>query len=367
MNSIKLNLSWLLLVILLPLAGSAHAACEITTPSYEALRDLEMEGCFNDKAKNTLLAQVIAQVPAPFDFSVPNAQALRAQQIGAALALVSDSIQREQDVQTTPALAAPINTFAQKLNATTATGPGTRQDWKFEGESGLVGTTGVNVKFYVDSLCAQSLASCRSALEASMVLLRAAMAMEEIAFRSDRVSWAVFQDHYSVVRQRWHKYLFEARSQYWWELAVNAARYDAQRDRTESFPSPPDYQWILLHPDVALEYVGNAEPGSRLQPSIILEWVGYNRWSWSGANMDHPLGVSIVSSYSDRAGVKSVGYGLLFHYKNTYSLGITKRDGDTGIFMSVDLGKYLLDKQTQLNDARQHFDLRQALLNQSGN
>jgi len=71
--------------------------------------------------------------------------------------------------------------------------------------------------------------------------------------------------------------------------------------------------------------------------------------------METPLGISIISTYADRAGTKDVGHGLMFHYDHVYSLGVTRHGDDTGVFLSIDLQKLFTDKAAKLAEVKQKF------------
>jgi hypothetical protein len=140
---------------------------------------------------------------------------------------------------------------------------------------------------------------------------------------------------------RWGHYFNDARSQFFWELGINGWIYGATNRGKEGLLSPPDYQVIVLHPSVGLEYV-DTKPGDRFREAIVLEGLGINKWSWSDGRMKLPLGVSLIGVYGDRSSVPELGYGALFHYNNNLSLGVTRRGGHTGVVLSLDLAKLFL-------------------------
>jgi ABC-type transporter Mla MlaB component len=362
MHTARVTIACLIILFSLSMGAFADTPCESTSPSYETLRNLEMMGCFNTEALNSLLRQVNELLPEHFDRSIPDANTQRAHQFDSALALLLENLQTEQGTGNDFSLIKPFEVLSRKIDNATTQGPGVKQDWIFDGQEGMVGNTGIDIKSYINTHCATTAEACQAAFDNTLTLLRTSESMAIVALRTDPITWAVFQSEYAVINDQWNNYLFKARSQFLWELNLNSALFDRQRDKSEAFPSPPEHQWILLHPEVALEYVGGADKGSRFEPSIVMEWVGYNRWRWSGSKMRNPLGLSIISTFSDRAGADAVGYGIQVHYKNNYSLGITTRSGDTGIFISVDLGKYLMDQKSRLQSAREKFNLRSSVL-----
>jgi hypothetical protein len=147
----------------------------------------------------------------------------------------------------------------------------------------------------------------------------------------------------------WDAYFFKTRSQYVWELAVNSARFTG---KDNVFAEPPKDQVILVHPGVAYEYVGGGVRHDKsYELTVIAEVLGYNRFGWSnagdGSRSKWPaLGASIVATYSPDNMGQHVGYGLMLHAYNAYSLGVTRRDTgagkDTTYLLSVDLMRFLL-------------------------
>ena len=133
--------------------------------------------------------------------------------------------------------------------------------------------------------------------------------------------------------ERWNAYFFKTRSQFIWEIAVNDRRF---KGRDDVFAEPPKDQIILAHPGVAYEYVGGGRQNDKsYQPIVMAEVLGYNRFGDSlkggGLLSGNPaLGASIVATYSPDNTGKHVGYGVLFHVNNVYSLGVTRRDTGAG-------------------------------------
>ena len=188
-------------------------------------------------------------------------------------------------------------------------------------------------------------------------LLRHAKLMDRLGDLAHAPELDAFTTRIASLQEMWRQYAVEARSQTPIELAINSWRFKHDL-ATEGFVRPPSQQIIALHPSVAMEYVGDADDGSRFEPALMVEWIGINRWRWRGGEsprMEDPIGVSLVSTYSDRAGTRDVGHGIVLHYKHVYSLGVTRHGGDTGVFVSVDLQKLLMDKKEKLADVRAKF------------
>ena len=162
-----------------------------------------------------------------------------------------------------------------------------------------------------------------------------------------------------VFDKRWTAYFTGARSQMPWELWLNAYLYgrgkeDKYCEPGGGFCSAPANQWILLHPTVAVEYIGDAAKGDRVQETALLEVLGYNRWSWGeNAHMRHAWGASIVAAVSERSSVPEIGYGLMIHNRNTFSFGVTWHESNVGVFLSYDLWNKSAGKVDAL---RERFD-----------
>jgi hypothetical protein len=147
----------------------------------------------------------------------------------------------------------------------------------------------------------------------------------------------------------WDHYFFETRSQFIWELAINSARFNADNDK---FAGPPDDQIILLHPGIAVEYVGGGEQNESAYDFVIMtELIGYNRIRWPNRRHVSPsrlpaLGAAVVATYTPDNTGDRVGYGLMVHINHKYSVGATRRDTGAGEettwLLSVDLMRLLL-------------------------
>lgn len=140
----------------------------------------------------------------------------------------------------------------------------------------------------------------------------------------------------------WEDYFMKARSQTVIEHGINSWIFKDEIQKP-GFTLPPAYQAIVLHPNILMEYVGAANQGSRFKSTLAVEWVGINYW-----NRDVPLGISLMTSYADRAGAKTMGHGVLLHINNKYSIGLTQRKGKIGYSISLDLLKLFETKQSQL-------------------
>ena len=104
-----------------------------------------------------------------------------------------------------------------------------------------------------------------------------------------------------------------------------------------------------------MQYIDHASDGEQMKEALAVEWLGVNYWNWK-----IPFGISAVSTYADRASVKDISHGLMFHVNNKYSFGLTRNGDDNGIFFTLDLLKLFEDKQSNFtkyrDSAKGYFD-----------
>ena len=128
----------------------------------------------------------------------------------------------------------------------------------------------------------------------------------------------------SALLNRWEVYFEDARSQHPLELVINKWSYDRRYKDVDEFLPVPNYQWIVLHPRLVYEYIDASDAGNKFDESVVIELIGYNRWDWvkdNSTRQENIYGVSLIASYSDRAGVDNFGWGVMGHYDHKYSLG----------------------------------------------
>ena len=267
-----------------------------------------------------------------------------------------DTAARTQPASSQPllsALAAEIETTRRRA-AQQALGDHDVKGWEWGGASfrGLpsIDLASLNVN------CAQpDEAPCKAAAgTAKLVLRAAALVRETLKFNQS----GAYEDAVRAARVReskWNSYFDDARLQFPWELYVNGLRYGRENRSAGGFAETPSDQIIFLHPGVGMEYVRGAPSGSRFQPALVLELVGYNRWTWTReGKIENAFGASLVQTYSDRAGLSSSRRGVMFHLQNKYSLAVTSSNGKTGFLMSIDLAKLVNRVE---DDARSQFRL----------
>ncbi len=210
--------------------------------------------------------------------------------------------------------------------------------------------------------------ACRAAVGALVDLVRVADLMQSVHERADR-SLGVNLLGFQRAEVMWDLYTNDARVQYPWEMLLNGYLYQQDINEREAEQGrdvrlvdrlPPSRQIILLHPGVGLEYVDDATDGSRLEPAVVMEWLGFNTWRYQGSgsnvSMARPLGVSLVTTLSDRNGSKNVGHGLAFHWNHKMTTGLTWRSGgEVGLFISIGLADRISSEQGRLSKIKDRF------------
>lgn len=138
----------------------------------------------------------------------------------------------------------------------------------------------------------------------------------------------------------------------WEELFINAPLYGyLTRDEMGS-PEPLSFQLVILHPDIAMEYVPDAEDGQQFKATLMIELLGANFWSWkengsmSGPLFGLPLGLGVVATYTDREDIDDWGFGGILHINSVLNFGVTFREEDPGYFVSVNIAE-LFNKISQ--------------------
>ena len=212
--------------------------------------------------------------------------------------------------------------------------------WQWDGNEFALGRTGVDIPTLLARAGCDKTprdAACASAQTTAEGLLRGAK-LAERAYAADQAVMIDAAAARAATRDaRWRSYFADARSQYPWELFVNSWRYESVL-RKDGLSGPPSSQWILLHPDIGMQYVNSAEAGDRFKPALLLELIGYNRWSWGNDNKpQNAWGASLSRTYADTATLPSGAWGLTIHYNNKYSATVSSVGGKTGLVLSLDL------------------------------
>ena len=156
---------------------------------------------------------------------------------------------------------------------------------------------------------------------------------------------ARFSTDVGCVVGQWDEYLETTRGMTSLELMLNSWRY--RRDEAERFRGPPRSQWVVLHPEIVFEYVDGASDGEKFDEALALNLFGVDYWQEDRWYV--PSGGSLTLLYNDRADVDDLGIGVQLFFRSVYSIGYSNRDGDDGVFVSVDLLKLFRDRRTELD------------------
>ncbi|MBT8438846.1 MAG: hypothetical protein KJO91_03900, partial [Gammaproteobacteria bacterium] len=163
-----------------------------------------------------------------------------------------------------------------------------------------------------------------------------------------------FSKRYTTRKKMWDAYRDRALPQYSWEWGVNSWRMSRSDNRPKDANGQPmgpmtipNDQIIVLHPAFGIERLESIEGFSTTDPTVYIEFLGYNRWQWNRATgeMNNGLGFSVIGSYADRNKLDNFSYGILVHFRNKYSLAVTRNsDDDTGILLTVELANLFREK-----------------------
>ena len=148
---------------------------------------------------------------------------------------------------------------------------------------------------------------------------------------------------------RWDDFLEISKSQTALEVLLTT-QLNRSHFRQNHLVGPPPFQVIAFHPNLVYDDLDMAADGEQKELGLSVEWIGVNFWDW-----EIPFGVSFASVYADRASVDDVGHGLQFHIYNRYSIGWAKHDGDSSVYVTVDLLKWFIDKRAQYKSYRDKY------------
>ncbi len=349
-----------------------HAAsCEPIKPDSQIIFQLGMQydnGCYGgDADSNTLAKEILTKLPKnPVELELKLPERVNRFKAAATLLeqqLSSDEIAAEKTkVIPNPftLIKAELARAVQNLNNDAPPNMFLQHEWGYDKADGQIGNQMSLHTDLIDQACKPgNLAkpNCSEAINISQQTLRYLKLTDRFKIMLHGQNMDNFHSNLTRFDNQWKRYATEARSQTPIELFINSKWFDREESK-QGFVGAPDYQVIFLHPSVVMESVNNAADGSKFKAGLAMEWIGGNWWSWSDgedAQMETPLGVSIISTYADRAGTKDVGHGLMFHYDHVYSLGVTRHGDDTGVFLSIDLQKLFTDKAAKLAEVKQKF------------
>jgi hypothetical protein len=150
------------------------------------------------------------------------------------------------------------------------------------------------------------------------------------------------------LRGRWWAYFHETRTQFPWEVGINALSFKDKISHTKGrFHTPPNRQWIFAHPEASLEYLPKAPDGQQLKPTLTVELLGINRWKWEHEKAAKAIGFAAVVNYADVETINDWRFGAIVHVAHRYSFGATRSSGHTGYFVSADLATFIMDKKKE--------------------
>ncbi|MEX0732016.1 MAG: hypothetical protein WED00_07805 [Aquisalimonadaceae bacterium] len=311
---------------------------------------LAVAGCLGGQGDDWALAKALDERLQPLSFESTTRLDRAAAAVTTEIARRAREIEGNAD---SPSIADAFQATAQRLDELAAQLQRARWErtdiadagrWELQRDLSVPALPDVDMRStFISGPCGRTADSCRAALTDAMELLRLThVAQRALVNVYSRAGEFELDDRLRRYDRQWTAYFTEARSQFPWELWANGKRYALHKDerycdQQGGFCSPPEYQWILLHPGVALEYVEGSPSGNRVEPALVLELIGYNQWTWNGASMGTAFGGSVIGVVSDRADTEDVGYGIMLHYNHRWSIGITRHGGATGMFLSYEL------------------------------
>ena len=162
--------------------------------------------------------------------------------------------------------------------------------------------------------------------------------------------------------KQWDTYFNNSIPQWPWELAlVNGPIYNSYLKNEKGLGKVPEWQLIVLHPDIVVEYMPEAEDGSQFEPALLIEVIGANFWSWESdgdqtgpGGLPIPIGAGFVTTFTDRADTDDWGFGGVIHFNHIYNVGVTFREGDPSYFVSLNISKLLENKSSK---AKKYLDM----------
>jgi len=239
--------------------------------------------------------------------------------------------------------------------------------WALERNSGTVpALQNRSVFLGLESPCADfaadNRAECPAYQDRKTLIIAVKLGLDLASYNKQGELLAQLQESL-IANKQWDAYFNEARFQWWWEVAINGRRMlkgkgcdqNGDTQQRDGFCTVPDDQIIFMHPDVALSWIDGADASSELGAAFVVEVFGKNKWEWSrNGTMQKARGWSVIASYSDQA--DDWGYGLMYHYRNRYSLAVTSTSGDVGVLLSMDLSDALFERKSKYKNYLQNLE-----------
>ena len=111
---------------------------------------------------------------------------------------------------------------------------------------------------------------------------------------------------------------------------------------------------VESQPSLLYENVSAAEDGHQVRGTTVLEVVGFNYWE--EACLGYACGASITVNFVDRGSVENKGYEPMFHFDNTYSIGVSKFGSKPGVFFAIDLLELFKDKKASFEQYKDNME-----------
>lgn len=209
-------------------------------------------------------------------------------------------------------------------------------------------------------------ATCRQAFDRAVQVADYVYLAGQVMVALHKSQGKSFHELATLREKRWHAYLYDTQFQYFWELGLNRWREETcfdraivalfdeckrpvrdKHDNPLGFREPPTNRAIFLHPDIGLQYIDAEPDGDRFKPTLLIQWFGYQWWDWkdNSEKITGLRGVSFVSTLSDNATAKTLGWGAMFQV-NQYAVAFTGHGSKLAVTLNLTLG----DKISKLND-----------------
>ena len=77
-----------------------------------------------------------------------------------------------------------------------------------------------------------------------------------------------------------------------------------------------------------MEYASEEAEGNKINPTVLMDVIGYNRWSWKDdGSMGFALGASFILSAADHVITDDIAPGFMVHVNHSISAGLVFGSG----------------------------------------
>jgi len=160
---------------------------------------------------------------------------------------------------------------------------------------------------------------------------------------------------FSDLHTQWESYIYDTGFMWPHELIVNNLFHGGFNELARFKEAPTD-RLIFLHPEATFAWSDTQNDGESPRVGLVLEWIGYMRWSgYSKNKVKNPIGVSIVSTHVNVDGQEDTGTGAMFHYKD-FALSVTKHGDDTVYMLNVNLLGWANEKFKLIETKKEKFE-----------